>query len=78
MKLEYKSYILELEEIHQEAGTRIVANCDKICYAVNTSKGYDYVIPEFRRLVNEYIRLWKKEDDRKESESNSYLFWMNR
>jgi hypothetical protein len=58
MKLEYKGYILEIEEIYQEAGRRIVANCDKICYAVNTSEDYDKVITHFRRLVNEHIYLW--------------------
>jgi hypothetical protein len=73
MKLEYKGYILELEEIDSDTEKRIIADCHKICFAVNTSEGYDYVIPKFRRLVDEYIRLWKKEDDRWESERDISL-----
>jgi len=73
MKLEYKGYILELEEIHRDTEIRIIADCHKICFAVNTSEGYDYVIPKFIRLVDKYIQLWKKNDDYWENERDIRL-----
>ena len=62
MKLEYKDYILEIEEIRADKDTLITAECKNIGFKISTWGGYDYVIDSFKKNVEYYIKEKEREE----------------